>query len=79
MSKKPTSQTENSEGNASKLKQFMEYFELSKAEMRKVTWPTAKETRNTSLMVLVFVVFMAAFLGLVDLGLSNIIALILSA
>ena len=37
-----------------------------------MTWPTVKETRTTSLVVLAFVVVMAIFLGVVDLGISKL-------
>lgn len=80
MTKKPTTaQDENPEGLVAKAKEFKNYLELSKAEIRKVTWPTAKETRTTSLVVLAFVVVMAIFLGVVDLGLSKLISFILAA
>ena len=74
MTKKPTTaQEEKSEGIVAKAKAFRNYLELSKTELRKVTWPTVKETRTTSLVVLAFVVVMAIFLGVVDLGLTKII------
>ena len=79
MTKKPTTaQEEKSEGIVAKAKAFRNYLELSKTELRKVTWPTVKETRTTSL-VLAFVVVMAIFLGVVDLGLSKLISFILAA
>ena len=62
-----------------KVRAFKEYFELSKVEMRKVSRPTLKETRRTSIVVLGFVAVMVLFLGLVDLGFSKLIALVLSA
>ena len=62
-----------------KVKEFKSYLELSRTEIRKVTWPTVQETRKTSLVVLVFVVLMAFFLGVVDLGLSRLISFILAA
>jgi len=62
-----------------KVKEFKSYLELSRTEIRKVTWPTVQETRKTSLVVLVFVVLMAFFLGVVDLGLSKLISFILAA
>ena len=72
MTKKPTTaQEEKSEGIVAKAKAFRNYLELSKTELRKVTWPTVKETRTTSLM--------AIFLGVVDLGLSKLISFILAA
>lgn len=67
-----------SAGAVAKVKKFREYLELSRTELRKVTWPTLKETKATSFVVLGFIVVMALFLGLVDLGLSKIVALILA-
>ena len=60
------------------LVRFSRYVEDSKAELRKVTWPTLKETRKATLAVLGFVAVMAVILGLVDLGLSALIKSILS-
>ncbi len=62
----------------SKIAQFIDYLQLSKAELRKVSWPTYSETKKTTLVVFVFVAIMAALLGLVDLALSSLIGLILS-
>ena len=79
MTKKPTTaQEEKSEGIVAKAKAFRNYLELSKTELRKVTWPTVKETRKATFAVLGFVAVMAIVLGLVDLGLSAIIKSILS-
>lgn len=61
-----------------KIKEFTEFLELSKVEIKKVTWPTRKETTVTSVAVLVLVLVMSVFLGVVDLGLSKLIQLILS-
>lgn len=57
---------------------FTTYVEESRAELRKVSWPTVKETRGATLVVLGFVAVMSIILGLVDLGLSKIIQTILS-
>lgn len=37
-------------------------------EARKVVWPTRKETIQTTLVVFVLVIIMAAFLAVVDIG-----------
>jgi preprotein translocase subunit SecE len=42
-------------------------------ELKKVTWPGRKETLGTTLVVLILVVFIAAFLGMVDMGLSTLV------
>jgi len=46
--------------------------------MKKVTWPSRKDTINSTSVVLVTVILIAIFLGLIDLGLSKIIQQILS-
>lgn len=61
-----------------KLIRFKNYLELSYIELKKISWPTAKETKMTSFVVLVFVTIMSIFLGLIDLGLSKAIASILT-
>lgn len=65
-------------GLTGKLGEFKEFFEESKIEIKKVVWPSRKETVATCLAVLVLVLVMSLFLGLVDLGFSKIIAVILS-
>jgi len=55
-----------------------EFFEQSKVELKKVTWPTRQETVRTSVAVLVFSLVMALYLGVVDMILSRVVALILS-
>ena len=80
MNKKQVTSAEKTEsgGVGQKIRAFVDYLELSRLELRKVTWPGAKETRVTSLAVLVFVIVMSVFLGVVDLGLSKLISLVLS-
>ena len=65
-------------GLGDRLEKFREFLALSRAELRKVTWPTWKETRATSLVVFGFVAVMTLLLSLVDLVFSGIIGLILS-
>jgi len=42
-------------------------------EARKVVWPTRKETIQTTLVVFVLVVIMAAFLAVVDIGFAYMV------
>jgi len=42
------------------------YFKESVAEMKKVTWPTKKETYNYTLLVIGISLGVAIFLGLLD-------------
>lgn len=53
------------------------YVKESYEEMKKVTWPTKKETTNYTILVIIFSLAVALFLGLLDyvfsLGLAQII------
>jgi len=48
------------------------------AEMRKVHFPSRKETYAATLVVLVVTVFIAIFLGVVDFAVSHMVQAILS-
>lgn len=53
------------------------YFQESKEELKKVVWPTRKETLNGTIMVIAISLAVAAFLGLADyvlnFGFENLI------
>lgn len=57
---------------------LLSYFTDSRLELRKVTWPTRKETLMTSLAVFVLVLVVSAFLGIVDFGISSLVGYLLS-
>ena len=48
-----------------------------RTELKKVTWPSRKDTLSGTLVVLVAVFIIATFLGIVDSGLSNLIKALL--
>jgi len=48
-----------------------------KVELKKVTWPTRKDTYASTIVVIVLVMVSAAFLGGIDVILSRLIRLIL--
>ena len=48
-----------------------------KVELKKVTWPSRKETMASTGVVIVLVVIISVFLGLVDMGLSSLIRFVL--
>lgn len=50
------------------IESIKNYFIGSYAEMKKVTWPTKKETYNYTLLVIVISLAIAAFLGILDYG-----------
>ncbi len=56
-----------------KLEGAKQFLREVKTELKKVTWPSRKDTLSGTLVVLVAVFIIAAFLGIVDSGLSNVI------
>ncbi|MEA2108562.1 MAG: preprotein translocase subunit SecE [Pseudomonadota bacterium] len=58
---------------------LVQYFQDSKVELKKVTWPSRKETLGLTWIVLIFVIIISLFLGVSDLGLSKLVKLILGA
>ncbi|MBW2020490.1 MAG: preprotein translocase subunit SecE [Deltaproteobacteria bacterium] len=48
-----------------------------KVELKKVTWPSRKETLASTAVVIILVVIISVFLGLVDVGLSSLIRFVL--
>jgi len=59
------------------MDKIIQYFKDSYAEMKKVTWPTKKQTINYSTLVIVMSVGMAVFFSALDyifnLGLTKLI------
>jgi preprotein translocase subunit SecE len=49
----------------------------SKVELKKVTWPTPKQTLASTSIVIIVVIIVSTFLGIVDFGLTKIVRLIL--
>jgi len=66
---------ERTSGVVNTINQFLREVRV---ELAKVTWPTRKDTIASTSVVLVIVILIAAFLGLVDLGLSRLMRLLLS-
>jgi len=53
-----------------KVVQFLKEVQI---ELKKVVWPTRKDTIASTTVVLILVIIIAIYLGLVDMGLSRII------
>ena len=66
---------ERTSGTIDKIGQFLREVRI---ELSKVTWPTRKDTIASTSVVLVIVILIGAFLGIVDLGLSRLMRILLS-
>ena len=56
----------------------MEWFSIQgiKEEIRKIQWPTQKELRKSTIIVLGFIVFFAAYFMLTEVVLSQFLRLV---
>jgi preprotein translocase subunit SecE len=68
-------------GVMDKLKQLFEkiirFLKEAKVELKKVTWPSPKQTLASTSVVIIVVIVVSAFLGIVDFGLAKVIRLVL--
>jgi len=56
------------------VKQFLREVRI---ELKKVTWPSRKDAVYATIIVLISVFIFGFFLGIVDLGLSRLVRLVL--
>ena len=54
-----------------------QFLQEVKIELKKVTWPSKKETLASTVVVIILVFIISTFLGLVDMGLSALIRFVL--
>jgi preprotein translocase subunit SecE len=64
------------EKGPSRFERSKQFFREVRIELKKVTWPTRKETIASTSVILLLVVFVAAYLGLLDIGLSRVLKLL---
>ncbi len=58
---------------------FTRYFRETIGELRKVTWPTRQEARSLTIVVLIVIALMSAFLGILDFIYTRFFILILGS
>jgi preprotein translocase subunit SecE len=60
-------------GSQSGPGRVVQYLRDVRAEMKRVSWPSLNEVKNTTIITLIAVVFFAVYLFAVDQGLSRLI------
>ncbi|MGD9209312.1 MAG: preprotein translocase subunit SecE [Desulfobacteraceae bacterium] len=55
----------------------LQFLREVKIELKKVTWPSKKQTMGSTAVVIVLVMIISLFLGLVDGGLSSLVKIVL--
>ena len=53
------------------MKFLNSFFSDAASEFKQITWPNKKETQKLVIVVIIFSVVMAVFLGIVDFGFSS--------
>jgi preprotein translocase subunit SecE len=64
-------------GKSQWIGQIKDFFREVRIELKKVTWPSRKETIAATVMVIFLSVVVAFFLGLLDVGLAKAVGTIL--
>jgi preprotein translocase subunit SecE len=59
------------------IEKARQFLAGSKVELKKVTWPTPKQTLASTTIVIIVVIIVSTFLGIVDFGLTKIVKLVL--
>jgi preprotein translocase subunit SecE len=59
------------------ISKTVQFLREVKMELKKVTWPSRKQTLGSTLVVLILVTIIAFFLGAVDIGLSSLVRAVL--
>ena len=65
-----------SEKKIKMIKNVTEFFKEVHIELSKVTWPKFDDFLGSTVVVLVLVAFFSVYLGLIDLGLSELARLV---
>ncbi len=56
---------------------IIRFLKEAKIELKKVTWPTPRQTLASTSVVIIVVIIVSIFLGIVDFGLSKAIRMVL--
>ena len=69
--------TENKAKPQKQKAQFGKYLRETKAEMKKVSWPSWKELRQHTGVVMTSIVIIGAYLWIIDSAMSRVIKVVL--
>ena len=63
---KSKSRSSSTTANTRESNALVKYFNETRAELRKVTWPTREETKNLTIIIVIVTIAMAFVLGSLD-------------
>ena len=59
------------------LEKSVQFLKEVKVELKKVTWPSRKQTIGSTVVVIVVVMIISMLLGVMDIGLSSLVKIVL--
>ena len=59
------------------FQKITQFIKEAKLELKKVTWPTPKQTMASTAVVIIIVFIVSVYLGIVDFALAKMVKLIL--
>ena len=65
------------DNKVAKRNSAMKFFKETKAELKKVSWPTREQLFHNTLVILAFVAITTIILSLLDVGFEKLLALII--
>lgn len=77
-SKQEKTLTDIKTGEPNFVQKAIDFLTEVKVELKKVTWPTRKQITGTTIVVIIFIFVVAAFLGLFDFGLAKLVQVVLT-
>jgi preprotein translocase subunit SecE len=73
----PVAKTATEKGEKNFIGKSVQFLREVKVELKKVTWPSRKQTIGSTVVVIVVVMIISLFLGVVDMGLSGLVKVVL--
>lgn len=73
----PASKPTAGSGKPKFIDQSIQFLREVKVELKKVTWPTRKQTIGSTIVVIILVMIISVFLGMCDVGLSSLVRVVL--
>jgi preprotein translocase subunit SecE len=64
-------------GEPNFLQKSIQFLKEVKVELKKVTWPSKKQTVGSTVVVIVVVMIISMLLGVMDIGLSSLVQIVL--
>ena len=59
------------------MKKFVTFIKESREELKKVSWPSREEVSRFTMVTIITVIIMAVFMYIVDLGLMQVVNLVM--